>query len=53
MRRLGLKRAALDFGLYDQATAKYPWPSYGLPRELVSIAGKLEFDIVLSFYGPE
>jgi hypothetical protein len=53
MRRFGLKRAALDFGLYDKATARHPWPSYALSRALVSMAGKLEFDIALSFYGPE
>jgi hypothetical protein len=52
LRRFGLTRAALDFGLYDRATAKHPWPSYALSRELVSMAGKFKFDIVLSFYGP-
>jgi len=53
MRRLGFKRAVLDFGLYDRATDKHPWPSYALSRQLIAIAGELGFDIELSFYGPE
>src|SRR4051812_32275864 len=40
LRRLELRRAVLDFGLYDRATTKHPWPSYSLSRELVSMAGK-------------
>ena len=53
MRRVGFKRAVLDFGLYDRATAKHPWPSYALCRQLVAIAGEFRFDIELSFYGRE
>jgi hypothetical protein len=53
MRKLGLTRGTLDFGLYDLATEKRPWPSYPISRQLTALAGEFGFDIVLSFYGPK
>jgi hypothetical protein len=53
LRKFGFKRAVLDFGLYDQASKKYPWPAYPLSRQLVALAGKFGFDLELSFYGKE
>jgi len=46
------KYMALDFGLNDMASEEYPWPTYRLPKKLISLAGHLGFDKVLSFYGP-
>jgi hypothetical protein len=51
LRKAQFKHAVLDFGLYDRASKKYPWPSYTLSRQLVALAGEFGFDIVLSFYG--
>jgi hypothetical protein len=53
-----LKKAAfsvmvLDFGLYDLASDKHPWPTYQISRQLIALAGEFGFDIELSFYGPE
>ena len=45
------KAMTLDFGLYDRATAKWPWPSYRLPRSLIQLASKHGIEIELSFYG--
>ena len=56
MRRLRAAKfeaLVLDFGLYDRATEKHPWPTYTLSRALVEIAGKYGLVIELSFYGPE
>lgn len=53
LKRFGLTKAVLDFGLWDCATAKYPWPCYPLSQRLVAMAGEFGFAIELSFYGPE
>ena len=50
--KFGLTKAVLDFGLWDRATEKYPWPTYPLSRKLVALAGEFGFAIELSFYGP-
>jgi len=47
------KGMTLDFGLFDLATENRPWPTYRLPAELITLAGKHEIEIELSFYGPE
>lgn len=46
------KYMTLDFGLDDLATEEHPWPTYRLPKKLVSLAGEFGFEIELSFYGP-
>ena len=46
------KYMTLDFGLNDMASEEYPWPTYRLPKKLISLAGHLGFDIVLSSDGP-
>lgn len=51
--KLGLKKAVLDFGLYDRSTATHPWPTYTLSPKLIALAGEFGFAIELSFYGPE
>jgi hypothetical protein len=47
------ERMSLDFGIYDIATERNPWPSYLLPGELVRLAGRQGIEIELSFYGAE
>ena len=51
IKSLGFSSTAIDFGLYDLATADRPWPSYYLPRLLVQLAAELGCEIELSFYG--
>jgi hypothetical protein len=53
MGKLGLRKAVLDFGLYDRATEKHPWPTYTLSPKLIALAGRFGLAIELSFYGPE
>jgi hypothetical protein len=43
--------STIDFGLHDQATDDFPWPSYRVPAALVHLAGVLGCCIDLSFYG--
>lgn len=52
MLSFGFKRACLDFGLNDLTTEEHPWPTYRIPKRLVTLAGKFGFEIELSFYGP-
>lgn len=53
LRNCRFSRTILDFGLYDLATDKHPWPVYPISRQLISLAAEFGFDIELSFYGPE
>ena len=45
------KYMTLDFGINDLTTEEHPWPTYHLPKKLISLAGEFSLDIVLSFYG--
>ncbi len=52
LKKYSFHGATLDFGLYDNATEKYPWPTYALSDTLVELAGRYGLSIELSFYGP-
>jgi hypothetical protein len=51
LKAYGFSSPALDFGLYDEATEKHPWPIYRLSPGLVKLAGTYNLSIELSFYG--
>lgn len=51
LKEYGFSSQTLDFGLYDEATEKHPWPVYCLSPELVKLAGQYNLSIELSFYG--